>query len=56
MVGKSGIMEIGSKASGNESVGRVRAMDGDSGTEGSSIRMVLQAMLKETTNHLISKQ
>ncbi|KFA68319.1 hypothetical protein S40285_09550 [Stachybotrys chlorohalonatus IBT 40285] len=49
-------MEMGIKASGNDSVGRVRATDGDAGSEGSSIRMVLQAMLKETTSHLMSEQ
>ncbi|KFA70584.1 hypothetical protein S40285_09457, partial [Stachybotrys chlorohalonatus IBT 40285] len=50
------MMEMGIKASGNDSVGRVRAMDGDTRSEGSSIQMVLQAMLKETTSHLMSEQ
>jgi hypothetical protein len=38
-VRKSGMMENGIKTSDNDSVGRVRATDGDAGSEESSIRM-----------------
>jgi gas vesicle protein len=56
-LGKSATHERGTKASVNDGVvDRARAMKDGAEGDGSSVRMLLQAMLKEATNHLMSEQ